>query len=64
MVKGRSAMHLDGDFAGDFPSPERFTLKRDDEWTVIERGPRYVNSIEVTEFDAQGLAWLERMRRT
>lgn len=58
MVKARSTMCLDGDFSRDFPKPETLTLKQGDQWTVTKRGPSYINHYEVTEFDADGLAWL------
>jgi hypothetical protein len=64
VVKARDVMHLDGDFSQDFPTPERFTIKQGDQWTLVERGPRYVNSYEVTAFDETGRAWLERLQRT
>ena len=60
MVKARAMMNLDGDFSKDFPTPQRFTQRMGDEWTVVERGPSYVNTYAVTEFDASGLAWLEK----
>ena len=64
MVKGRGAMHLDGDFSRDFPVPERFSIWQAGHWTVVMRGPRYINTYEIVEFDADGRAWLERIQRT
>jgi hypothetical protein len=63
MVKGKGAMHLDGDFSREYPQHERFTLRQGEQWTVVERGPRYINSYEVTEFDEKGRTWLESLER-
>lgn len=64
MIKGRGVMHLDGDFKRDYPEHEVFSLRVGKDWTIVKRGPSYVNRYDVSEFDEAGERWLIEHNRS
>lgn len=62
MIKGHGVMFLDGDYHREYPNHEVIAINDGARWTVVRRGPTYLNQYAVTEFDADGLVWLEAHR--
>lgn len=59
MVKGRLIMALDFARRKGDTDHKIETYKKGGQWYICKTGPTYSNSYEVTEFDEEGLNWLE-----
>lgn len=65
MIAGTTVFCLDGDFRRSQPTHERYSFRSPEgQWFVVACGPRYSNQYQVTEFDAEGEAWLRAHDRT
>ena len=64
MIKTRGVLFLDGDFAKAQPTHEIYTARNGDGWMVFKVGPKYSNTYEVVEFDAEGLKVLQSKERS
>jgi len=58
MIKGNLMMAADFAKKKDVPH-EQVSHRTGEQWYVVSRGPGYSNTYKVTEYDEEGLAWLQ-----
>lgn len=63
MIKTKGVLFLNGDFRKAQPTHDVYTVRDGDRWTLVRCGPRYSNTFEVVDFDAEGLRKLESLER-